>query len=203
MFKSIGGLEGFKKLTNASQATEMFEREFERAGQPMMANRINYAETFLSQFSTIEKQIQAQSTTTAGAGRKTGSFTWPTPNNTGISSEYNEYRVWDQYNGGYHKGIDIPAVEGSPIVASNGGVVLESYYHNSYGNTVLIDHGGSLTTRYAHMSTRLVSQGESVAKGQKIGTVGNTGDSYGAHLHFEVRENGAFISPWSITNQNM
>ena len=67
--------------------------------------------------------------------------------------------------------------------------------HWSYGNYVLIDHGGGISTLYAHMSDRLVSAGDTVSAGQIIGHVGLTGNTFGYHLHFEVRENGTVVNP--------
>ena len=85
-------------------------------------------------------------------------------------------------------------------VTYNAGKVLESAYHYSYGNYVLIDHGGGKATLYAHMNERWVSSGETVKKGQQIGLVGTTGSSSGNHLHFEVREGGSVQEPRNYIN---
>lgn len=87
-------------------------------------------------------------------------------------------------------GVDIAAPSGTPIYAAAGGTVIVSRvggWNGGYGNYVVIDHGNGVQTLYAHMSTDDVSVGESVARGQKIGSVGNTGQSTGYHVHFEVR----------------
>lgn len=87
-------------------------------------------------------------------------------------------------------GVDIAAPSGSPIYAAAGGTVIVSRvggWNGGYGNYVVIDHGNGVQTLYAHMSTDTVSVGETVSRGQSIGTVGNTGQSTGYHLHFEVR----------------
>ncbi len=87
-------------------------------------------------------------------------------------------------------GVDIAAPSGSPIYAAAGGTVIVSRvggWNGGYGNYVVIDHGNGVQTLYAHMSTDDVSVGETVSRGQNIGTVGNTGQSTGYHLHFEVR----------------
>ncbi|WP_088104257.1 murein hydrolase activator EnvC family protein [Halalkalibacter urbisdiaboli] len=100
------------------------------------------------------------------------------------------------FGGRMHHGIDIGKNGRSgdvPIVAVQDGTVVSSYYSNSYGNTVLIAHyvdGQLITTLYAHLENREVSAGDSVSKGQRIGMMGNTGRSFGAHLHFEVHEGG-------------
>ncbi len=99
-------------------------------------------------------------------------------------------RRWAQ-----HSGIDIPAPRGTPIVASAGGRVRFAGYRAAYGNTVEIDHGNGLATRYAHAAKLNVRRGDLVLPGQAIATVGSTGRSTGAHLHFEVLRNGVAVEP--------
>jgi murein DD-endopeptidase MepM/ murein hydrolase activator NlpD len=98
-----------------------------------------------------------------------------------------------------HAGIDIGAPTGTPIVAAEAGTVILSYFSPSYGNLTVVDHGEingrSVTTAYAHQSVVSVSEGQRVARGQLIGRVGNTGNSTGAHLHFEVRLEGDPVDP--------
>ena len=100
-----------------------------------------------------------------------------------------------QYYGGGHNGLDIGAPYGSAIIASESGQVLSASYHWSWGNNVLIYHNGTYSTRYAHMSTIAVSDGQYVEKGQIIGYVGSTGNSTGPHLHFEVYQDGDRVDP--------
>jgi murein DD-endopeptidase MepM/ murein hydrolase activator NlpD len=100
--------------------------------------------------------------------------------------------------GRMHEGIDIAAAEGTPIrAAADGNVILmqSEYESGGYGNYTCIDHGGGLSTCYAHQSSFATSVGASVSQGDLIGYVGNTGHSFGAHLHFEVRINGAATDP--------
>src|SRR5450830_365588 len=94
-----------------------------------------------------------------------------------------------------HTGIDLAAPRGTPIVAADGGQVLQASYEGGYGNSILIYHGGSFATFYGHMSGFAVSQGQMVKRGQVIGYVGSTGLSTGPHCHFEVRINGAAQNP--------
>jgi murein DD-endopeptidase MepM/ murein hydrolase activator NlpD len=103
----------------------------------------------------------------------------------------------DPFNGlrAFHEGMDFTASIGAPIYAAAGGVVVYSDFHPQYGNMIEIDHGNELVTRYAHASKREVKTGDVVRIGVKIGEVGNTGRSTGAHLHFEVRERGAPLNP--------
>jgi murein DD-endopeptidase MepM/ murein hydrolase activator NlpD len=97
--------------------------------------------------------------------------------------------------GRLHAGIDIGAPSGTPIHAAASGTVVLAGWTGGYGNYTCIDHGGGLATCYAHQSSYAVSSGVQVSQGQVIGYVGNTGHSFGAHLHFEVRINGNPVDP--------
>ena len=121
-----------------------------------------------------------------------GELCWPLPGHTYISCNFGDD---DAYGNSGHRGTDIPAPEGTPILAAHSGTVIISGWNNSYGNQVLLDNGASLSTRYAHMTAAAVSAGETVTAGQVIGYVGNTGDSTGFHLHFEVMQNGVRVNP--------
>ena len=112
-----------------------------------------------------------------------GELCWPLPGHTYISCHFGEV---DAFGNAGHRGTDIPAPEGTPILAAHSGTVLVSGWNDSYGNQVLLDNGAGLSTRYAHMTQTAVTAGEAVTAGQVIGYVGNTGDSTGFHLHFEV-----------------
>lgn len=95
----------------------------------------------------------------------------------------------------HHRGLDISARSGTPIYAPGKGTISFSGVENGYGNTIMIKHGGGITTRYAHMSRRVVNEGQVVTRGQIIGYVGSTGRSSGPHLHYEVLLNGANVDP--------
>ncbi len=94
-----------------------------------------------------------------------------------------------------HTGADMRAGHGDNIVAATDGVVILAGWHGGYGNCVVIDHGGGVTTLYAHQSQINVSVGQTVAGGKVIGYVGSTGMSTGPHLHFEVRLSGKPVNP--------
>lgn len=99
---------------------------------------------------------------------------------------------------GEHYGIDIIAAEGTPIPASRGGVVTYAGWNDGYGNWVEIDHGDGWSSGYAHQSRIAVAKGSTVTAGQVIGYVGNTGNSHGAHLHFETMHGGTKLDPVSV-----
>ncbi len=122
-----------------------------------------------------------------------GEFIWPLPGHSYVSSGFG----WRTLGGvrDYHRGIDIPAPYGTPIKASNGGTVVTATGSGSYGNYVVINHGGGKSTLYAHMSSIAVSVNQKVSQGQVIGYVGSTGYSTGNHLHIEVRINGECQNP--------
>ena len=124
-----------------------------------------------------------------------GELCWPLPGHTYISCHFGEA---DAFGNAGHRGTDIPAPEGTPILAAHSGTVLVSGWNDSYGNQVLLDNGAGLSTRYAHMTQTAVTAGEAVTAGQVIGYVGNTGDSTGNHLHFEVMQNGVRMNPLEL-----
>lgn len=96
----------------------------------------------------------------------------------------------------HHRGIDLAAPEGTPIYAvASGTVVLARYNHPSYGNYLVIDHGGGTTTLYAHCSALLVATGQTVSAGDIVARVGATGDATGNHLHLEVKVGGQLVNP--------
>ena len=128
-----------------------------------------------------------------------GEMMWPAPGYSKITCEYG----W-RFNGtDFHTGIDISGsgIHGAKVVAANTGTVIFTKqcpyngYSYGYGTYAIVDHGGVITTLYAHMSSLAVNVGDVVVMGQQIGNVGNTGWSTGAHLHFEVRKDGKSVNP--------
>ena len=125
-----------------------------------------------------------------------GMFAFPAPSYTKISDDYGN-RIHPTLGvEKFHNGIDLAAPNGSPILAAYDGEVVAAAYSSSMGNYVMIDHGDSLYTIYMHASALYVSKGDAVTKGQQIAAVGSTGRSTGPHLHFGVRKNGGYVSPW-------
>lgn len=123
-----------------------------------------------------------------------GEFLWPLDlKHNNISSGYGWRELWGSRD--YHLGIDITAPCNSNVYASNSGTVVKAEYHWSYGNYVVIDHGGGISTLYAHNTSLNVRVGDSVKRGDVIAFVGTTGSSTGYHCHFEIRINGVTQNP--------
>ncbi len=151
----------------------------------------------------IEAMIQEAQRKAAASGSNSGSYTytggqlgWPLANYSKISSGYTGrvHPITGKWQA-QHAGIDIPAPKGTPVLAAEGGTVISSGYINGYGYTVVVDHGGGLSTLYAHNSALSVKVGQTVTRGQKVAEVGSTGNSTGNHCHFEVRINGKHTNP--------
>lgn len=170
-------------------------------------------ESFISKLSDDEKNIQAkideinaqyeevnrqilelaqQGLDTAYIG---GQLAWPVPGYTTITSKFamRVHPITGQYK--LHTGVDIGAPLGANFVAANDGVVTKAGPNTAYGNMVMIDHGGGISTLYAHGSEILVEVGQTVKRGDPVLKVGSTGYSTGPHAHFEVRINGVAVNP--------
>ncbi len=124
-----------------------------------------------------------------------GELAWPVPGYTKITSNYGMrvHPITGQYK--LHTGVDISAPIGANFIAANDGIVIKAEYNTAYGNMVIIDHGGGISTLYAHGSEILVTVGQTVKKNEAILKVGSTGYSTGPHAHFEVRINGVVTDP--------
>ena len=122
-----------------------------------------------------------------------GKFAWPC---YGTITSYFGWRIhpiFGDYR--YHSGMDIAVAAGTPVVAAESGTVILAQWYGGYGNCVVIDHGGGISTLYGHNNSLNVSVGQQVSKGQTIAAAGSTGDSTGPHCHFEVRVNGVVTEP--------
>lgn len=130
-----------------------------------------------------------------------GMFKWPAPSYTRVSSDYG-WRLHPTLGvDKFHNGIDLAAPGGSPILAAYDGQVIGAGYNSSMGNYIMINHGGGLITIYMHASALYVSNGDMVGRGEKIAAVGTTGRSTGNHLHFGVRLDGNYVSPWNYISK--
>ena len=125
-----------------------------------------------------------------------GQFSFPCPGYTRVSDDYGSRMHPILGIEQFHNGVDLAAPSGSSILAAYDGTVIAAAYSSTMGNYIMIDHGDGLFTIYMHASSMSVSTGASVTKGQTIAAVGSTGRSTGPHLHFSVRLNGSYVSPW-------
>ncbi len=130
-----------------------------------------------------------------------GKFVFPIASYTRVSSEFGMRRHPTLGINKFHSGVDLAAPKGTAIYAAYDGVVAAASYSSSMGNYVMIDHGGSLFTIYMHASALYVKKGDVVIRGEKIAGVGTTGRSTGNHLHFGVRLNGEYVSPWNYISK--
>ncbi len=146
----------------------------------------------------LEEQIRKAATTTnseINSSYNGSGMIWPTPNCRYITSPYGS-RIHPVYGyQGFHTGMDIGANNRSAVVAVQDGVVSLASWNGGYGNCVMINHGGGISTLYGHGSKIVVKAGQTVKQGDVIMYVGSTGVSSGPHLHFEVRKNGSHVEP--------
>jgi murein DD-endopeptidase MepM/ murein hydrolase activator NlpD len=144
----------------------------------------------------IEQMIRSsQSGKGTGPTGATGALVWPADGPITSPFGWRTHPIFGTQT--FHTGIDIGADYGDTVVAADGGVVIYADWMGGYGKAVIIDHGGGISTLYAHNSQLVVSEGQRVQKGQQISLVGTTGYSTGPHLHFEVRQNGSPTNPMS------
>ena len=173
------------EISSQEEQLEAMEAELERAAASVDA-----------QIRELERQMSAQISNV----QSESGFLWPLDASINTLSSLYGPRP-DPFTGrpDNHTGIDIPAARGTPIYAAKSGVVITSVYGTgnawSYGNYVVVSHSDGTSTLYAHMSSRAVSEGQTVAQGEVVGYVGTTGNSTGNHLHFEVRVNGSRTDP--------
>ena len=160
-------------------------------------------ENYRQQIQSVELEIKKLALANVGEKYVGGVMAWPVPGYTTITSQYGmrTHPITGVYK--LHTGTDISAPIGATFVAANDGIVVKAEYNTAYGNMVMIDHGGGISTLYAHGSEILVSVGQTVFKGTAVLKVGSTGYSTGPHAHFEVRVNGNPVQPLDyITSYN-
>lgn len=180
------------KLQADKKAYEAKQKELEQS-----LEELDSLITKLTNQYNAEQLAKANAVATQSALYSKSLLIWPCPSSYTISSHFSLNRV-DPVTGSYsapHKGTDIAASTGTPVVAAASGLVTAAGFSNSMGNYVVISHGDGITTRYYHNSSLAVSAGQSVKAGQVISYVGSTGWSTGPHLHFEVRVNDSPLDP--------
>lgn len=151
-----------------------------------------------NRFDEINREILALAQGSIAAEYIGGELAWPVPGYTRITSKYGmrTHPITGVYK--LHTGVDIGAPRGANFIAANDGIVTKASYNSAYGNMVIIDHGGGVSTLYAHGDQILVQVGQTVKRGDPILKVGSTGYSTGPHAHFEVRLNRSCNRPNAI-----
>lgn len=151
-----------------------------------------------NRFDEINREILALAQGSIAAEYIGGELAWPVPGYTVITSKYGmrTHPITGVYK--LHTGVDIRAPRGANFIAANDGIVTKASYNSAYGNMVIIDHGGGVSTLYAHGDEILVEVGQTVKRGDPILKVGSTGYSTGPHAHFEVRLNRSCNRPNAI-----
>ena len=196
-------------ITNAGKTSQVIVREDDGEDYYLPSDAVNAAIKNLSQqtqqkedrLASLAQKLSTQPTTIinmpamgsyAGYGMLT---VRPIASSARMSSGFG-YRIHPVTGKSqFHKGMDFAAPIGTPIYAPGNGVVTFSGWGTGYGRYVEVDHGNGTVTRYAHTSANYVNVGDTVYANQQIAAVGNTGRSTGAHLHYEVRQNGQAINP--------
>lgn len=203
-----------KKLEEQKHQVNTSKEEKEKAAIILENTRV-MKNTYTSQLTDQEKQIQSEidayqtqlnqleaeiQAITANSliinpNYIGGEMLWPVPGYTKLSSTFKMkvHPITGVYK--LHTGIDIPAPIGTNFLAANEGIVVKASYNSAYGNMVMVDHGGGVSTLYAHGDEIMVTLGQTVKKGDVVLKTGNTGNSTGPHAHFEVRINGTPVDP--------
>ena len=158
-------------------------------------NLASQIDEYRNQILAVEAEISKITTANIDSQYIGGEMAWPVPGYTRITSTYGmrTHPITGVYK--LHSGVDIGAPTGANFIAANDGVVTKAGFNTAYGNMVIIDHGGGISTLYAHGSEIVVHEGQAVKKGDTILKVGSTGYATGPHAHFEVRVNGEPTNP--------
>lgn len=204
--RCLGSYNRLKNATNIQQATHDFQWCYEYGGSGTDWQRYQNAIIAYNKFKNRPLWTPSTGGSGNGDGIATGTMGWPFANGGGSITQY---FTWNGVGG--HLGVDISTTSGygagSPVLAVDGGTVVSAGWgvsHGTYGNEVNISHGNGLYTRYAHLYQINVSVGQNVSKGQIIGIEGNTGNSDGTHLHFEVHAgipNGQRYNPMNYLHR--
>ncbi|MGE8019834.1 murein hydrolase activator EnvC family protein [Peribacillus frigoritolerans] len=174
------------------EAAQAAAQAASQASQATETKKQSTSSGYSAKSNSSSSSSPASSNVSQAPAVSSGTFTRP-------SAGYVSSTMGERWNK-QHAGIDIAASGTVPVVAAADGVVSRSYFSSTYGNVVFVTHsisGQQWTTVYAHLSSRQVGEGAVVAKGQQVGIMGNTGHSFGQHLHFELHK-----GPWNYSKSN-
>ena len=152
-------------------------------------------EELMAASAEVASMIRRSNMTYSGAPAGAGGMIWPLDGPVTSEFGWRTHPIFGTAR--FHSGLDIGGDYGLPIYAAASGTVIHAGWISGYGNTVIIDHGGGVTTLYGHNDSLNVGVGQTVSQGQVIAMCGSTGNSTGPHCHFEVRENGEPVSPYN------
>lgn len=196
--------EDISKLEQELQAIESqmveekaeIERKREAERQRTLEEQRRQAQARLQAARSQRQAYEARRTFKSQSNYDTGNaqYGWPVPATQRITSSFG-YRTISGMGSDFHRGIDIGAATGTPVVASLSGTVIHASYQGSYGQLIKIRHENGTETRYAHLSGYNVTVGQTVSRGDTIGFIGSTGNSTGPHLHFEIVIGGSPVDP--------
>lgn len=188
--------QDLENLIQVKEGKKVDLEEIYEQKKSLLSETIAHKSTLLAmekQLAAKEAEIKKTLESYRYGNAPSGRFAWPT---NGILTSGFGYRSSPVFGATrFHSGIDIGCDTGTPVIAAEGGQVVQTAHIGGYGLSVLIYHGGGVATFYAHLSGFAVSGGQTVKRGQVIGYVGTTGWTTGPHLHFEVRVNGVPQDP--------
>lgn len=188
-----------QKVLDAAKSNKAAAAQMEQDLNAQLASVRNLIQQRLAAAEAARQAAQQASSDEGGGGsddnyvQGTGAMGWPCSGPITSPFGYRTHPIFGTTI--FHAGIDIGVDYGTPIHAADSGVVVYSGWISGYGNAVIIDHGGGVSTLYGHNQSLAVSEGQSVSKGPVIAYAGSTGNSTGPHCHFEVDVNGSPVNP--------
>lgn len=188
-----------QKVLDAAKSNKAAAAQMEQDLNAQLASVRNLIQQRLAAAEAARQAAQQASSDEGGGGsddnyvQGTGAMGWPCSGPITSPFGYRTHPIFGTTI--FHAGIDIGVDYGTPIHAADSGVVVYSGWISGYGNAVIIDHGGGVSTLYGHNQSLAVSEGQSVSKGSVIAYAGSTGNSTGPHCHFEVDVNGSPVNP--------
>lgn len=188
-----------QKVLDAAKSNKAAAAQMEQDLNAQLASVRNLIQQRLAAAEAARQAAQQASSDEGGGGsddnyvQGTGAMGWPCSGPITSPFGYRTHPIFGTTI--FHAGIDIGVDYGTPIHAADSGVVVYSGWISGYGNAVIIDHGGGISTLYGHNQSLAVSEGQSVSKGSVIAYAGSTGNSTGPHCHFEVDVNGSPVNP--------